>query len=182
MNVALRNDLVDVFQETGHAHHTAFSETDGVDPEWPIWYAEHLQAPLTDALQTPFTKSQLIYCVMDADFEHQARAPESAWQEFYAEQFIERYAPSPTPAKDKLALYYSRTCPYCTLVISAIDQLGIDLDLLEIFDEPRYRDELVEGRGRATVPVLRITAPDGEQRLMPESRDIVRYLETVSEQ
>ncbi len=180
MNVALRNDLVDVFQETGSAHHTAFSETDGVDPEWPIWYAEHLQAPLTEALRTPFTKSQLVYCVMDADFEHQARAPESGWQEFYAEQFIERYAPSPAPAKDKLALYFSRSCPYCTLVRSAIDRLGIDVELLKIFDEPRYRDELVAARGRATVPVLRITAPDGEQRLMPESRDIVRHLETLS--
>jgi glutaredoxin 2 len=54
------------------------------------------------------------------------------------------------------------------------------VELLEIFDEPGYRDELVEARGRATVPVLRITAPDGEQRLMPESRDIVRYLKTLS--
>ena len=73
MNVELRNDLVDVFAETGHAHHAAFAATDGVDPEWPIWYAGHLQAPITDALQTPFTKSQLVYCVMDADFEHAAR-------------------------------------------------------------------------------------------------------------
>jgi len=182
MNVELRNSLVDVFQETGSAHHTAFLETDGVDPEWPIWYAEHLRAPLANALQTAFTKSQLVYCVMDADFEHQARAPESNWHEFYAEQFIERYAPSPTAAKDTLALYYSRTCPYCGLVLSAIDKLGIDVELMEIFDEPRHREDLVDARGRATVPVLRITAPDGEQRLMPESRDIVRYLKTVSEQ
>ena len=129
-----------------------------------------------------FTKSQLVYCVMDADFEHQVRAPESNWHEFYADQFIERYAPSPTAEEDKLALYYSRTCPYCRLVLSAIDKLGIDVELLEIFDEPAYRDELVEGRGRATVPVLRITAPDGERRLMPESLDIVRYLKSLSEQ
>ena len=182
MNGALRNNLVDLFRETGSAHHTAFLETDGADPEWPIWYAEHLQTPLADALQTAFTKSQLVYCVMDADFEHQACAPESNWHEFYAEQFIERYAPSATPAEDKLALYYSRTCPYCGLVLSAIDKLGLDVELLEIFDEPGYREELVEARGRATVPVLRITAPDGEQRLMPESRDIVRYLKSLSEQ
>ena len=55
------------------------------------------------------------------------------------------------------------------------------MELLEVFDEPRYRDELVDARGRATVPVLRITAPDGEQRLMSESQDIVRYLKTLSE-
>ncbi len=44
-------------------------------------------------------------------------------------------------------------------------------DLVDLFRET----------GRATVPVLRITSPDGEQRWMPASRDIVRYLETVSE-
>ena len=180
MNVELRNSLVTVFQETGIAHHEAFLDTDGEDSEWPLWYAQYLQGPLTDALQTPFTKSQLVYCVMDADFEHQARAPKSNWKEFYAEQFVERYAPSPTPAKDKLALYYSRTCPFCIMVLKAIDKLGIDVELMEINEEPKYRDELVGARDRATVPVLRITSPDGEQRLMPESRDIVRYLNTLS--
>ena len=177
----MRNRLVEVFKETGIAHHEAFLDSDGVDPEWPIWYAEHLKGPLTDALRTPFTKSQLVYCVMDADFEHQVRAPESNWHEFYADQFIERYAPSPDPTKDKLALYYSRTCPFCIMVLKAIDRLGLDVELMEINEEPKYRDELVKARDRATVPVLRITAPDGEQRLMPESRDIVRYLKSLSE-
>jgi len=181
MNVELRKDLVELFRDTGHAHHAAFTATDGADPEWPIWYAEHLQAPIADALETPFTKSQLVYCVMDADFEQTARAPESDWSEFYADQFLERYAPSPAPSEDKLALYHSRTCPFCALVRSAIDRLGLDVELREIFEEPRYREQLVEERGRATVPVLRITSPDGEERWMPESRDIVRYLETVSE-
>ncbi len=76
MNVELRNKLVDVFLEAGRAHHAAFVATDGVDPYWPIWYAEHLQTPIADALQAPFTKSQLIYCLMDADFEHTARPGE----------------------------------------------------------------------------------------------------------
>ena len=181
MNVELRNNLVDLFLETGRAHHTAFAATDGADPDWPIWYAEHLQKPIADALQTPFTKSQLIYCVMDADFEQTARAPESDWPEFYADQFIERYSRSSTPVQDKLVLYHSRTCPYCAIVTSAIDRLGLDVELREIFEDTRYRDQLVEARGRATVPVLRITSPDGEQRWMPESRDIVRYLETYNE-
>ena len=181
MNIELRKDLVDLFRETGRSHHAAFAATDGADPEWPIWYAEHLQAPIADALGTPFTKSQLVYCVMDADFEQTARAPDSDWSEFYADQFVERYARSPAPSEDKLALYHSRSCPFCALVTSAIDRLGLDVELREIFDEPHYREQLVEARGRATVPVLRITSPDGEERWMPESRDIVHYLETVSE-
>ena len=50
MNTELRKNLADLFLETGHAHHAAFAATDGADPEWPIWYAEHLQAPLTKVL------------------------------------------------------------------------------------------------------------------------------------
>ncbi len=179
MNTELRKNLADLFLETGHAHHAAFAATDGADPEWPIWYAEHTQAPLAKVLQTPFTKSQLIYCMMNADFERTARAPESDWPGFYADHFIERFARSVTPAKDKLVLYHARGCPFCAIVTSAIDRLGLDVELREIFEDPRYRDELVAARGRATVPVLRISSPDGEQRWMPESRDIVRYLETT---
>ena len=141
MNVELRKDLVDLFRETGRAHHAAFAATDGADPEWPIWYAEHLQTPIADALGTPFTRSRLIYCVMDADFEQAARAPESDWPEFYADQFVERYARSPAPSEDRLALYHSHSCPFCTLVTSAIDRLGLDVELREIFEEPRYRQQ-----------------------------------------
>lgn len=179
MNTKLQSNLTELFQGAGRSHHTAFAATDGVDPEWPIWYAEYLQEPITLALETPFTKSQLVYCVMNADFEHNARAPESDWPEFYADQFIERYASSPAPAKDKLALYHSHTCPYCAIVRSAIDRLGLDVELREIFDDPEYRSELLDARGRATVPVLRITSPDGEERWMPESQDIIRYLEAL---
>ncbi len=118
---------------------------------------------------------------MDADFEQTARSPDSDWPEFYADQFVERYARSPAPSEDKLALYHSLSCPFCVRVRSAIDRLGLDVELREVFDEPRYRKQLVEARGRATVPVLRITSPDGEERWMPESRDIVRYLEGVAE-
>ena len=181
MDSGLRKNMAALMVETGQAHHQAFAAADGADPDWPIWYAEYLQAPLGKLLQTDFTRSQLVYCVMDADFERAARAPERDWPEFYADQFIERYARSPTPSEDRLALYYSRTCRFCAIVTSAIDRLGFDIELREIFEEPRYREQLVEARGRATVPVLRITSPDGEERWMPESRDIVRYLETVSE-
>jgi len=179
MHTELQKNVADLFIETGHAHHTAFIATDGDDPEWPIWYAEHLQTPLSDALQTPFTKSQLVYCVMDADFEHAARDPDSDWPEFYAAQFVERYGKSPAPELDKLILYHSSTCPFCHYVIAAIDRLGVEVELREVFADPEFRNELVEARGRATVPVLRIISPNGDERWMPESRDIVHYLEST---
>jgi glutaredoxin len=181
LHTELRVQLVDLFLEAGRAHHAAFAATDGADPDWPIWYAEYLQAPVHEAMQVSFTKSQLVYCLMHADFEHTARAPESDWPEFYADHFVECFSLSDAPTQDKLALYYSRTCPFCTLVTKAIDRLGLDVEPREIFQEPRFRDELVAARGRATVPVLRINSPDGEERWMPESQDIVHYLEGVAE-
>ena len=179
MNTELQKNLAALMVETGKAHHQAFTATDGADPDWPIWYAEHLQAPLAKVLQTPFTKSQLIYCVMNADFERTARAPESDWPEFYADHFIERFAPTVAPTQDELALYHFNGCPFCAIATAAIDRLGVDVELRDILADPKYRDELVAARGRVTVPVLRITSPDGEARWMPESRDIVRYLDTT---
>lgn len=179
MNIELRNKIVDLLLETGRAHHTAFVATDGTDPDWPIWYADYLKEPFSQHLHMNFHKSQLIYCLMDADYEHQARSPDSDWPAYYADQIIERYAPSETPKEDKLALYKYDGCPFCAMVRSAIDRLGIDVELRDIFENSQHRDDLITARQRATVPVLRITTPANEDRWMPESRDIVRYLETT---
>jgi glutaredoxin len=177
MNTELRTGLVDLFREAGQAHHAAFAATNGDDPDWSIWYADYLQKPIAEQLDMKFHKSQLIYCLMNADFEHQARSPDSDWSEFYADQLLERCAPSETPERDKLILYHLSGCPFCALVLANIERLGIEVELREIYENSQFREELIEARGRATVPVLRINSPDGSERWMPESRDIVRYLE-----
>ena len=81
--------------------------------------------------------------------------------------------------EDRLALYHFETCPFCRLVRASIDRLGITVELRDIHRNTNYRDELISVRGRATVPVLQITNSRGEQRWMPESTDIVHYLETT---
>jgi glutathione S-transferase len=63
------------------------------------------------------------------------------------------------------------------MVRSAIDELEIDVELRDVFQDSQHCDDLIEARGRATVPVLRIAAANGEVRWMPESRDIVSYLQ-----
>ncbi len=179
MDIELRNKTVDLLLEAGRAHHTAFAATDGADPDWSIWYADYLKEPFAHRLDMNFHRSQLVYCLMDADYEHQVRSPDSNWPEFYADEIIERFAPSESPDEDKLALYHFDGCPLCSMVRCAIGRLGIDIELGDIFENPEYRKELIEARGRATVPVLRITSPEGEERWMPESRDIVHYLDTT---
>ena len=181
MNIEHRNNLAELLQEAGHAHHAAFADTDGADPDWSIWYADYLKEPFAQRFDMNFHRSQLVYCLMNANFEHEARSPDSDWPVFYADELIERYAPSESPDEDKLALYHFDGCPFCSMVRSAIGRLGIDVELRDIFQESQHRDDLIKARGRATVPVLQITSPNGEERWMPESRDIVSYLDTTFE-
>ncbi len=51
--------LASLFEETSEAHHRSFEETDGVDPEWPWWYAGHLQDSVNEMLGATLTKSEL---------------------------------------------------------------------------------------------------------------------------
>ena len=80
---------------------------------------------------------------------------------------------------DRLALYYFPSCPYCVLARRVIDHLNLDVELRNIHGDRQHWDDLIAARGTSTVPVLRITSPDGEERWMPESRDILRYLENT---
>jgi len=169
--------LATLFKQTGEAHHEAFLDTDGEDPEWPIWYAEYLEDRLAPFLAAPLTRSRLVFCLIGADDEHRAAEPDAPWAEYYARRFLECLGPAEEPAKDHLALYYFDGCPFCVRVLRAIDTLGLDVELRNIYEVPDYLKELREVRGRTTVPVLRITSLDGEDRWMPESADIVRYLQ-----
>ncbi len=169
--------LAALFKQTGAAHHEAFLETDGDDPEWPLWYAEYLHERMTPFLAAPLTRSRLVFCLLETDDEHRATDPDAPWPEYYARRVVECLGPAEEPMQDRLALYHFDGCPFCTRVRRAIDGLGIDVELRNIYENPDFLRELREARGRTTVPVLRITSADGEERWMPESADIVRYLE-----
>ena len=97
-----RQAVSDLLVATGKAHHLAFEATDGEDPEWPIWYAGHLQQPLGKLLGTEFTRSRLVYCLMDAEYERAVRAEEAEWAPYYAKHFAERFAQAQAPLRDKI--------------------------------------------------------------------------------
>lgn len=78
-------------------------------------------------------------------------------------------------AGERLALYQYPSCPFCWRVRRVIDDLGVDVEMRDVLEDPQHMRDLVAARGRRTVPVLRITSDD-EDRWLPESADIVRYL------
>ncbi len=171
--------LAELFREAGKAHHQAFVEANGVDPEWPIWYAEYLHERVQPFLAAPITRSRLVFCLIGADDEHRATESDAPWQRYYAERFLECLGPAEEPARDRLALYYFDGCPFCVRVLRAIDTLRLGVELRNIYEDRKHFDDLRAARGRTTVPVLRITSPNGEERWMPESADIVRYLQAT---
>jgi hypothetical protein len=89
----VKQKLIDLFRETGEAHHKAFIESDGADPDWPIWYAGYLCKRLGELLDAHFTKSELVYLIVAAEKEQGLRAPGSNWPVFFTKFFLERYYP-----------------------------------------------------------------------------------------
>ncbi len=80
-----------------------------------------------------------------------------------------------------LSLYHFESCPYCRRVRRALRDLGVEaeVELRDVQRDPEARAALLEATGRPTVPVLRIgsiVSSGVEDRWMPESGDIVRYL------
>ena len=82
--------IADLLSQTGSAHHQAFIEVDGDDPEWPLWYAERLQETLNGLLGSQMTCSEIVYHLVHLDREYMACRPENPWPQHYAEYFVKQ--------------------------------------------------------------------------------------------
>ena len=87
----LTDRIADLFSETGEAHHQAFSEADGVDADWPLWYSQNLMDSLLPLIDADMTRSELIFNLVRAESERVEDAPGANWQRYYAQYFIDRY-------------------------------------------------------------------------------------------
>ena len=73
----------------------------------------------------------------------------------------------------KLDLYYFEQCPYCQIVLSAMRVTGLEekVTLLDIHEDHKFKEKLIQVTGRGTVPCLFI-----DDKPMHESRDIADWL------
>jgi hypothetical protein len=84
--------IADLLHQTAEDHHVAYKETDGVDPDWSIWYASHLlENGFESLLDAKLLKSDLIYLLVLADKQQMSEAPGAHWENFYADFFVDRY-------------------------------------------------------------------------------------------
>ena len=89
--------IVSLLTETARAHHEAFAESDGADPEWPLWYAGYLQERLPPLLEADLTRSELVYLLLLLEKRQALAAPGSSWAHFYAGELVARYRPGEKP-------------------------------------------------------------------------------------
>ncbi|MBP80679.1 MAG: glutaredoxin [Acidiferrobacteraceae bacterium] len=78
--------------------------------------------------------------------------------------------------QDRLILYMRDWCGYCSMVRHAARNLGLALEERNIWDNTQWQNDLIQARGRATVPVLLRQSANGKSEWMGESRDIIQYL------
>ncbi len=74
-----------------------------------------------------------------------------------------------------ITLYELPGCPFCIKVADKLDELGLEYDTIEVPSAHSERTEVEEVSGQTGVPVL--VDEDHGVEGMPESRDIVAYLE-----
>ena len=78
------DQLATLLAETGREHHEAFFASNGEDPEWPLWYALHLEGKIESLLGVHLTRSKLVQCLIDAADAHAADGGNQPWPHFYA--------------------------------------------------------------------------------------------------
>lgn len=84
--------LAALLHQTAEDHHVAYKETDGVDPDWSIWYSGHLlENGIEQLLDARLLKSDLIYLLVLADKRQMGEAPGGRWENYYADFFVSRY-------------------------------------------------------------------------------------------
>jgi len=89
---SVKETIADLLHQTAEDHHVAYKETDGVDPDWSIWYSGHLLEQGFDTLlDAKMLKSDLIYLLVLVDKQQMSEAPGAHWENYYADFFIGRY-------------------------------------------------------------------------------------------
>ena len=88
----LKQQIADLLHQTAEDHHVAYKETDGVDPDWSIWYAGHLlEKGFDQMLDAKLLKSDLIYLLVLVDKQQMSEAPGAHWEHYYTDFFVSRY-------------------------------------------------------------------------------------------
>jgi NAD(P)H-hydrate epimerase len=86
------DELARAIEATSRAHHGAFAASDGVDPDWALWYAGHLQATIWDRLGGVPSRSELTYLLVAAERAYATAGDDRGdWPAFYARHILAEF-------------------------------------------------------------------------------------------
>jgi len=81
--------LAGLLRETIAAHHGAFIEVDGADPEWPIWYAAYLHERLPELQGVALIQSEWVFLIVKAEQQRLGEGSDEPWYDFYSRVILE---------------------------------------------------------------------------------------------
>ncbi len=84
MDTISDEELSELLAEAGRHHHAAFISSDGVDVEWPLFYAAYLQTKLWDRLGVLLTRSEIIHVLVATDEAFRRNEEHGPWPPVYA--------------------------------------------------------------------------------------------------
>lgn len=80
-------------------------------------------------------------------------------------------------ATSNMALYQFKRCPFCVKTRRNLRRLGLNMELRDARNDPKWNAELIEQGGKYMVPCLRVVDDKGEVNWIYESSDINNYLD-----
>lgn len=89
-----QEQLAALLADTGQHHHQAYLDSDGIDPEWALWYAGYLQAHMWDRAGTLPTRSQLTHLLLLGEAELTKSGADTPWPQYYAEVILSALRPN----------------------------------------------------------------------------------------
>lgn len=81
-------------------------------------------------------------------------------------------------ATANMALYQFNQCPFCVNTRRTIRRLGLNIELRDARNNPKWNAELIEQGGKYQVPCLRFVDDDGKDNWLYESSEINNYLDS----
>ena len=87
----------ELLHEAAETHHTVYRISDGNDVDWATWYADWLVrlSELGAVLGRTVVRSEITHLLVSLDREYVADSPPVPWEQYYAEQLVQRLASAP---------------------------------------------------------------------------------------
>lgn len=87
----INNNIEGLFKEAEKIHREEFKTGIIEDPEWPLWFAEHMKEKLEGTLNKHFTIGELVYLLTSAEVSHKKNSPESDWAAYCAQFLVQKH-------------------------------------------------------------------------------------------